>query len=555
MENLYHLLYQGFTFVAPFIILLGFLVFVHESGHFLVAKWCGVRVQTFSLGFGKKIFQFKKGDTTYCISLIPLGGYVKMFGDEVGADIAPEERRYSFTHKRLWQRIAVVLAGPLMNFFFAILIFTVVAMVGEEVRKPVIGDVNDDSVAFKDGLRSGDEVVKINGEQIQTWDDFQDHLNKLANTKTTLDVKRLGSDQTLHVETTPSLRPNENILSLTDSIGDIGGVTTVSRAAIVGVVSKSQAESLGLRTGDRIISVNGKAITYFRELENLLVTLQGNHVEFEVARGLDKDEKKLKVEGSITPVSSLQTFGVEIADLYLAKIVDESPAAAAGLLSGDKIIGIENKTDKVTPTKWEDVLNTVKNYSGEGSLHVTVLRAGEKKEFNIAPKLTEHMTHQGAEEKRFTIGIMPWVQSAPPMTTTLYTKNPIDALVRGYKKTADVTVMTVVSFVRLIQNKISPKNIGGVISIGQAASETFKVGISHFLQLMAVISINLFILNLLPIPVLDGGHLLFYVIEGLSGSPVSMRKMEIAQQVGLVVLMSLMALSLFNDFSRVFGLW
>jgi regulator of sigma E protease len=554
MESLYSLLHQGFLNIAPFIILLGFLVFVHESGHFLVAKWCGVRVQTFSLGFGKKIFQYKKGDTTYCISLIPLGGYVKMFGDEVGADIAPQEQRYSFTHKKLWQRIAVVVAGPLMNFFFAILIFTVVAFTGEEVRKPVVGDISTDTAAFKDGLRSGDEVTQVNGTPVQTWEEFQEDLNHFANTKVVLAVKRAGSEQPLRVEATPTLKPNDNILSLTDYVADVEGLNTQSRAPVLGVVAKSKAESLGLQTGDRVISVNGKPVTYFRELENLLVTNQGNHIEFEVMRGLDKEEKK-KIEGNILPVSSLQAFGLEEPDLYLAKIVDGSPAASAGLLPGDKIITIESKSNKVTPTKWEDVLNVVKNFSGEGALHITVLRGEEKKGFDIAPKVTAQMTHQGAEEKRYTIGIMPWVQSAPPMTTTLLTRNPAAALARGYKKTMEVTTMTIVSFLRLIQNKISPKNIGGVISIGKAASETFKTGMSYFLQLMGIISINLFILNLLPIPVLDGGHLLFYVIEGLRGAPVSMRKMEIAQQVGLVVLMSLMALSLFNDFSRVFGLW
>jgi len=129
------------------------------------------------------------------------------------------------------------------------------------------------------------------------------------------------------------------------------------------------------------------------------------------------------------------------------------------------------------------------------------------------------------------------------------------ALVRGWDRTLEITKMTVVSFLRLIQTKISPKNIGGVISIGQAASETYKAGITSFLQMMAVISVNLFILNLLPIPVLDGGHLVFYTIEAIKGSPLSLRKMEIAQQVGLVVLMSLMVFALFNDFTRLFGIW
>jgi regulator of sigma E protease len=209
----------------------------------------------------------------------------------------------------------------------------------------------------------------------------------------------------------------------------------------------------------------------------------------------------------------------------------------------------------MSPSKWEDVLNTVKTYSGEGSLAIEINRKGESKTFQIVPKMTAQMNSQGGEEKRYTIGIIPHILLAAPIMTKVKADGVLSALSRGVQKTSEVTVMTVLSFLRLIQNKISPKNIGGVISIGQAASETFKIGFTHFLQMMAVISINLFILNLLPIPVLDGGHLLFYTIEALKGAPVSMKKMEIAQQIGLVVLMSLMVFALFNDFSRLLGVW
>ena len=196
---------------GPFIILLGFLIFVHELGHFLVAKWCGVRVEVFSLGFGKKILQFKRGGTNYCISLIPLGGYVKMFGDELGAKIEKEDIPFSFTHKKLWQRFAVVLAGPLMNFFFAIFIFTAVGLLGEDVRRPVLGDVSENTLAYKAGFRSGDEVQAINSTPVKTWDQLQEALDSGANTKVSFTIKRGGADQVLQLEATPTLRANENI--------------------------------------------------------------------------------------------------------------------------------------------------------------------------------------------------------------------------------------------------------------------------------------------------------------------------------------------------------
>ena len=534
---------------GPFIILLGFLIFVHELGHFLVAKWCGVRVEVFSLGFGKKILQYKRGDTNYCISLIPLGGYVKMFGDELGSQIEEKDRAFSFTHKKLWQRFAVVLAGPMMNCLFAILIFSVVGLMGEEVRRPVLGDILEGSAAFSAGFRSGDEILAVNSSEVKTWDQFQELLDGSVNSKTNFTVKRNSSEQTVAVEATPTLKANENLLSMHQYIGDVDGFSQGSKAAYIGVVKGSQAEVMGLMIGDRIISINSQPVNYFRELENLFIVQQGKSAEIEIERGLDKDAKIMKVTGTIPPHSSLGALGIESPDLYLAKIIEDSPAAIAGLLPGDKIVRVST----VEPKKWEDVLNTVKNYKGEGTVQFGVVRQGQEKLFDIVPKMASHMNHQGGEEKRFTIGIMPWIQNAPPALALVKTSGFSETLAHGWKKTYDITGMTILSFVRLIQGSISPKNIGGVLSIGQAASETFKTGLNHFLQLMAVISVNLFVINLFPVPVLDGGHLLFYAIEGLRGAPLSMRKMEIAQQVGLVVLMSLMALSLFNDVTRLFG--
>jgi regulator of sigma E protease len=185
---------------------------------------------------------------------------------------------------------------------------------------------------------------------------------------------------------------------------------------------------------------------------------------------------------------------------------------------------------------------------------MVVLREGQSIDLSITPKMTKQMLPTGQEEKRYTIGIAPVVNMAAPETMIVKTDGLGSALVRGTQRTWDVSVMTVMSFVRLFQGQISPKNVGGVISIGQAASETFKIGITQFLAMMAIISVNLFVLNLLPVPVLDGGHLVFYVIEMVKGAPLSLKKMEIAQQVGLAILMSLMIFALFNDFTRLLGL-
>lgn len=547
-------LHSGVSAIIPFVILLGLLIFVHEAGHFLVAKFFGVRVEVFSLGFGKKIFKYKKGDTTYCLSLIPLGGYVKMFGDEMGAQISEEDKKYSFTHKPVFQRIAVVLAGPLMNFFFAILIFFVVALMGEQMKAPVIGDVAAGTPAYDMGFRSGDKIVTAGGKSIQTWDQFVQTMTENHSQSLQVEVKRDGNDQLATIQAVPRLAPNPNILSTDESIGDIEGLSPSAKASLIGVRAGSIAAKAGLQTGDLIKSIGGRPVKYFRDLENLMVSLQGQPIAIEVDRFPAADSSQPKTVSVKIPASqfaSLGVIGIESSDLYLAKVIDDTPAKAAGLKEGDRIL----KVNETVPLKWEDVLTTVKSYKGEGQLVFKVDRQGEEHIFEITPRLTSQMNSQGGEDKRFTVGIVPWAFPAMPEVTTIKADSVFSAFVRGVEKTNEISKMTVVSFLRLIQAKISPKSIGGVISIGQAANETFKMGITSFLQMMAIISINLFILNLLPVPVLDGGHLLFYCIEAIKGAPVSMRKMEIAQQIGLVVLMSLMVFALFNDFSRLLGPW
>lgn len=554
MDIIFTYLQSGLSAIIPFVILLGLLIFVHELGHFAVAKFFGVRVEVFSLGFGKKILQYKKGDTTYCISLIPLGGYVKMFGDDPSAPVEEEEKKYSFTHKPVGQRIAVVLAGPLMNFFFAIFIFLVISLIGEDVRAPKVGDIAEQSPAYELGFRSGDKVIAVNNSSVSTWDQFQHQLNISSNQNVHIKVQRENADLEADITATPTLFPNPNILSVDSMIGSIEGLTHQAKASIVGIRYNSPAYKAGLRTGDHIVKIQNRDIKYFREIDNILLPFQGQPIEVTVERYPDLGSRDFETHNFTIAgqtFASKAVLGFESSDLYLSKVYEKTPAAIAGLQAGDKILNVSG----TTPNNWEDVLNTVKAYNGEGDLVFQVERTGENLTIALKPEMTTRMTQQGQEEKRFTVGILPWVTSALPELTRLETDGAFGPVVRGYQRTIEVTQMTIMSFLKLIQAQISPKNIGGVISIGQAAKETFQMGIIQFLTMMAIISVNLFILNLLPIPVLDGGHLLFYTIEAIKGAPLSMRKMEIAQQFGLAVLMSLMVFALFNDFARVFGFW
>lgn len=545
-----------FNYAVPFVVLLGILIFVHEFGHFIVARLCGVRVEVFSLGFGKKIFQYKRGDTNYCVSIIPLGGYVKMFGDQPGAEVSEEEKQFSFTHKTVGQRIAVVLAGPLMNFFFAIFVFFLVASIGEDFRSPIVGDLTSESKAFASGFRAGDRILAVNGNQVRTWDEFDNKLADIHNSQAMIEVTHAGSTEKTALKVDVTSKPNPNVLSTSATVGEIEGLSPLSKATLVGVKKDSPLAAVGLKSGDRITAINGEKVGYLRDLENVLEKQDPKKVlQLDVERTAFEENAKPEVMNlSLAPIGlknySIDSLSLESADLYLGAILKGTPAQAAGLMSGDRIVQINDTKIE----KWDDVITTVKAYDGNGEIKVQVLREGEILRMNIIPKMISQMTASGTEDKRYTIGIAPYISYANPEVIKISATGPVEALKIGTQRTLDVSAMTVMSFVRLFQGKVSSKNIGGVISIGQAASETFKIGISPFLRMMGLISVNLFILNLLPIPVLDGGHLLFYTIEGLKGAPISMKKMEILQQVGLVLLMSLMVFALFNDFTRLFGL-
>lgn len=550
MELIIGYIHQGFIFVLSLVILLGLLIFVHELGHFLVAKYFGVRVETFSLGFGKKILKYKRGDTEYCISVIPFGGYVKMFGDDPTAEVPESEKKFAFNHKPVGPRIAVVLAGPLMNFFFAILLFAVISVVGEETILPNLGDIAPSSYAYNSGFRTGDKILKINNKAVVSWDDVQTLIEAHKDTVLNFDISREGQPLQLSVKTQEA--PNKNILASDALVGDIGGLSFTSIASTIATTSPSSAAfKAGLRLGDRIVAVDGIKTDSF---SSVLSTIQQTQKENITLSLQPADEKKPIYTVDISKTSNnayelLKSFGIESSELYIAKVAEDSPAQKAGLIEGDKIVSIND-----TPlNSWQEIVSTVQSFhEGAAPFKVAIARNGEVKNVEITPTLTEQPTATGKDKKVYALGIVTAMQIAAPNTFLLKTKNPLRAAYNGIVKALFWTKATGLSFLRLIQNKVSPKSIGGPIMIGQLASKTFQIGLSPFLKIMAIISINLFVLNLFPVPILDGGHLLFYIIEIIQGAPLSVRKMEIAQRVGFVILISLMILAIFNDVVRSF---
>ncbi len=536
-------LQHGFITVGPFFILLGILIFVHELGHFAVAKYFKVRVETFSLGFGKKIFKYKKGDTTYAVSLIPAGGYVKMYGDDPNAEVPEHEKAHAFLHKPVSQRIWIVLAGPLMNFFFAVLLLFAIGMIGEQLPSTELGDINAGTAAAQAGFQSGDKVLSINGQSVVTWSQLRDRVENSPQTSLEFQVQR--GEQTIVVNATPTLGESESPLSLKKNVGRIEGLTNESVATVVGLRDGLLAHT-DMKNLSRIVSINGKEVHYFRELTPVLYdeAKKSGKLVLKVQED-EKPEQTIHVELQPEAIDSL---GIESSELYLARIKSDSPAQRAGFIVGDKILKLGDQPI----TQWKQIIERVSVYdASKGPLKFQILRSGKVLNLDVNPEMTDTMTLQGKEEKRYTIGVLPAL--AMTISTPVYFRisNPIKALENGFVKTYELSQMVVMGLVRLVQNQVSSKNIGGMISIGRYASQSFEMGLVAFLKMMALISVNLFLLNLLPVPVLDGGHLVFFAIEAIKGSPLSLKKMEIAQQIGIILLMSLMAFAFFNDISNL----
>jgi regulator of sigma E protease len=347
--------------IVSVIVLLGILIFAHELGHFLMAKYFNVGVLKFSLGFGRKILGKKVGETEYLLSLIPLGGYVKLLGEGEGEELTPEEQERSFSSQSVWKRIAIVAAGPAFNFILAILIFAVVYMIGVPVLTTAVGNVQEGSAAYEAGIKPHDVIQAINGDKVARWD----------------------------------------------------------------------------RMAEKISLSEGRPLVF------------------------------------------------------------------------------------------------------------TVSRAGASLDFTVVPRPMKGKNIFGEEKTSFKIGI------SPANNTVIDRMNPIEASWTSIKQTWFITKLTLVSIVKIMEGVISPRTLGGPILIAQMAGAQVKEGIVPFVLFMALLSINLAVLNLLPVPVLDGGHLLFYLIEAVRGKAVSMKTRERAQQIGFILLVMLMIFVIMMDIDRL----
>lgn len=544
--SLFLIIQKALFAVGPFFILLGILIFIHELGHFLVARYFGVRVEVFSLGFGPKILKYKKGDTVYCLSLLPLGGYVKMFGDNPLTEVPDSEKSKGFLYKKVHEKWLIAFAGPFMNLIFTLLAFFLIAIYGQPSSPSQLGDVKTNSKAYLAGFRSGDTVLSINGQSISYYNQLHQIIKNNANKKLSFKVKS-QNNKTKNITAISHSIKNPFFWEWKKSIGSIEGLQQASTGLRIGVPHNSPAYKAGLRTFDEIIQVNNQDLKYWRNLETFIKNKNLKKLSIKFKRKSEIKSLSLtynkKFKQSSTPLALL---GIEPTDLYIERVGPDTPALKAGLMRGDRLLSLNGKRIK----NWEEILNTVKSYSGE-PLSIKYQRQAEQKTVSLSPKI---LFTEGNVKKRFMLGIVSGIHLAFP-EQIIRKRSFSQAIIYSGTETGKWISLTAAYLVRLVQGKVSVRTMGGPVAIGRVAHSSFHQGLLSFLFMMALISLNLGILNLLPIPMLDGGHLLFFTIEGIIRRPLDVKKLLIAQQAGLLFLLSFFVLVFYNDIYNWLKAW
>jgi regulator of sigma E protease len=536
-----------------FIVMVGVLVFVHELGHFIWAKTFGVRVLRFSLGFGPRIAGFRRGDTEYVVSALPLGGYVRMLGENPRDEVHPADRGRSLADQPLLQRIVITVGGPAMNLLFPILLYFVVFLGDTELTPAAIGVVYPNRPAHGQ-LLPGDRVVAIDGDEISTFYELTRKVERSAGETLTFELER--DDKRIQREITPALEVKELPLDMREEVALIG-VKPHHPLAVIGVRSpESPAGAAGLRTFDMVVAAGGRPIERYIDLERALDRNRGALLPLTFLRPepvpnalgglieLDVYEPRI---ATLTPEpgkgQGSERSGIEGADLYISDVTAGSPEHRAGLLPGDRLLALDGRPIQLWATFKEDMR------AGRGKTHTLRYQRGNEVHTARFALQRELVKEHGQEKHRYVMRIRNWV----PMRRAAAVPNPSPiayAARESLRATAEVVELTIFSVVRLLQGRVSVKSIGGPLTIFEVAGEAAEEGALNYLTLMAFISINLGLINLLPIPLLDGGHLLFFLYEGVARRPVSVRIREYAHIAGFLVLIGIMVLAFKNDLER-----
>lgn len=452
---------MGFIYsVIGFLIAIGILVSVHEFGHYWVARKLGVKVLTFSIGFGKPLWRKVAGAdrTEYVIAAIPLGGYVKMLGDgDPDAPVLEHEKHRAFDNQPIWKRSLIILAGPGINFLFAIFLFSILGLQTVERLDPVFG-----------------------------------------------------------------------------------------QSPAVSAVSKA-----GVKEGDRLLSVNDRKVDFLahQQLYIMNQVLQGEPIQIEVLSGGSKRSMTIETADvpiyNISPSSMMYQLGIVPPSPPITSEIDfvapDSPAQLAGMLKGDIVVSIAGES----VVSWRDLSTLVSPYPGK-ALDVVVTREGQSKTFVVTPKATPF---NGKEIG--VIGVRPKPTSYGSDQLVTISRNVWTSFLESVDQTWQMSSVTLRMLGKMLTLQVSHKNVNGPIMIANVAGQAIQVGLDYYIHILAVISISLGVMNLLPIPILDGGHLLVHLIEGVAGKRAALNFFAIGQRIGIVILIGFMGLAFYNDIFKL----
>ena len=448
-------------YLAAFALVLGVLIVFHELGHYLAARWCGVKVLRFSVGFGNVIWQRRLGrdQTEWAVSLFPLGGYVKML-DEREGDVPPEDAHRAFNRQSVGKRSLIVAAGPLANFLLAILLYWAIFIYGSQELLPIVGQPPAGSPAAMASLKSGEQVRRIDGQPVATWNDLRWQVLQ----------KAAGQESTE--------------LEVINEQGNIAVRRLYLAAAGEEGWEGDALERLGLRF-------------YRPDLPAII-----------------------------------------------GKLVAGGPGELAGLQAGDHVLAIDGK--KIG--NWHELVLTIREAGGR-SLRFDFERNGRNLAVDIVP---DEISERGQRIGRIGVAVAETAETRRELRTFV-SYGFFEAGGKALEETWDKSVFSLVMLGKMLTGEVSWKNLSGPVTIADYAGQSAKLGIDYYVKFMALVSISLGVLNLLPIPVLDGGHLMYHMIEVVRRKPLSERAMAIGQQLGLAILFTLMAFAFFNDLNRLFG--
>jgi regulator of sigma E protease len=537
----------GFTLLS-FALVISVVVFFHELGHLLVGKAVGVKAIRFSIGFGPRLFGFTAGETEYRVSLLPLGGYVKFAGDNPYEEVAPQDRGRGFLEQPPWKKGVIAFAGPAANFALAVALYFVVFAAPHQDLAAKVGYVKPQSPAAQAGLRSGDRIVRIDGEPVEGWSALQEKIRAHAGQPLTMEVERNGARETLRI--VPAVHEETNPIE-TVKHGRIG-ISAVARAAQVTVISPdSPAARAGLHTFDKAVKLDGSPISSWEQLQQQIAA-RADAVTLDVIRPLPVQapgatlwsDKPMTL--TLPAPEKTGAYGLEASDLTLFAVQPGGAADEAGLRRGDRVLAVNGRP----AFSWGDEVEGAIKATGTQPVQITVRRDGKELTATVTPHLRKDRDETGVLQDVPDLGAAPDLNAFADAERIWVRYTLPDAARRAVGNTAGFVRAQTIGIVRIVTGHISSRAIGGPLMIADVARKAAENGWRELMVTMGAISVVLGLMNLIPVPVLDGFHVLTAFIEGIRRRPLSVRFREVANVVGIALLLTLMLYAFRNDAMR-----